>query len=134
MKKWFLNLILLIFFAAPVMSQQGNKQIESVKIAYLTSKLSLTPEEAQRFWPVYQNYQRDLQQVFQQRQRDRQEAKKSGGQVDELKYEATILDVRKRYRKQFAEVLPQQKVALVFQAEREFREQLIQHLRERRGN
>ncbi len=134
MKKWFLNLILLIFFAAPVMAQQGNKQIESVKIAYLTSKLSLTPEEAQRFWPVYQNYQRDLQQVFQQRQRDRQEAKKSGGQVDELKYEATILDVRKRYRKQFAEVLPQQKVALVFQAEREFREQLIQHLRERRGN
>jgi len=35
---------------------KGNDDINTVKIAYLTNQLNLTPEEAQKFWPIYNRY------------------------------------------------------------------------------
>jgi len=128
MKKLFFNILALICFTVPSFAQEGGKQIEAVKVEYFTRKLQLSPAEAERFWPVYHNYQRELQQQHKERQAQR----KAGGPVDELKFETRILEIRKRYRKEFSEVLPAEKVNLLFQAEREFREQLIKELRSRR--
>lgn len=37
-------------------TQEKADHIKAQKIAFFTEKLSLTPEEAQRFWPVYNLY------------------------------------------------------------------------------
>jgi len=135
MKKWIFNLLVLIGLSTTALAQSGDKhgkQIEAVKVEYLTRRLNLSPEEAQRFWPVFNNYQRELSQVFQQRKRDRQAQRSGGAPVDEIKYDAQILEIRKRYKKEFSNVLPEQKVSLLYQAERDFREQLIKQLGERR--
>ncbi len=39
-------------------SHERKEQIESHKIAYLTTKLSLTPNEAEKFWPLYNEFSR----------------------------------------------------------------------------
>ena len=52
----------------------------------------------------------------------------------ELDIETRLLDTRKKYKQEFSKVIASEKVSLFFQAEREFREQMIRELRERRKN
>lgn len=65
---------LLLFILAPAMgaAQAENKPADAVdmqvlqkamqgdKRAYVASMISLTPQEAKKFWPLYDAYQRDL--------------------------------------------------------------------------
>ena len=37
------------------------KAIQTDKKAYVASVLNLTPAEAKKFWPIYDQYQRDLE-------------------------------------------------------------------------
>jgi hypothetical protein len=50
----------------------------------------------------------------------------------ELAFESKILDLKKRYKKLYSKVIPSQKILLLYQAEREFREHLIKQLNHRR--
>ncbi|HJU45533.1 MAG TPA: hypothetical protein VJ647_02065, partial [Chitinophagaceae bacterium] len=68
-------------------SGQGEK-LEAVKIGYITQKLNLTPEEAQRFFPVYNQYVAEIKEV----NRDQKQNK-----LSELEREDKILSVRKKY-------------------------------------
>ena len=38
-------------------------RLEAMKIAWLTKKLELSPEEAQKFWPIYNQYTKEIQQT-----------------------------------------------------------------------
>ena len=42
-----------------IQAQNGNR-LEALKIAYITNKLNLSPEEAQKFWPIYNQYSLEL--------------------------------------------------------------------------
>lgn len=59
MKKYILLLLLAIFAFGQGTAQKKSKRdyIKSLKIAFLTENLDLTTEEAQKFWPVYNNYE-----------------------------------------------------------------------------
>jgi len=136
MKTYIFKLLIVITLLLPAVisfaQPPGGTQIEAVKVEYLTRRLDLSPDDAQRFWPVYRNYQREIQKIIQERRKARQEQKKSGEQVDELEYEEDLLEVKKKYRKEFSDVLPAQKVNLLFQAEKDFREELLKQLKDRR--
>jgi hypothetical protein len=41
----------------------NREDIESMKIAYLTKKLDLTPDEAKKFWPVFNQFSEELKNV-----------------------------------------------------------------------
>ncbi|MEJ6979872.1 hypothetical protein WG906_05390 [Pedobacter sp. P351] len=133
MKTWIYSILLGTALWLPASAQQ-NQNIESVRAAFITQKLDLTTEEAQRFWPVYNSYQQELQKLISIKNNQRKSFKQSGTvPVDELKIDSEILELRKRYREEFAKVLPRQKAALIYPAEREFRQQLIEHLQKRKG-
>ena len=40
------------------------KKIESYKIQYLTETLDLSPEKAQKFWPIYNEYQKQTREIL----------------------------------------------------------------------
>lgn len=42
-----------VFYAQGGRMREKKEQIQSLKIAFISNKLSLTPEEAEKFWPVY---------------------------------------------------------------------------------
>jgi len=135
MKIWIYSILLSIAFSLPLSAQPGTNNIESVKIAFITQKLDLTIEESKRFWPVYNNYQQELQQLVTAKNEQRKNIKGSSDNnlpVDELKIDSEILELRKRYSQEFNKVLPKQKAALVFSTEREFRQELIEHLQKRK--
>ncbi|MCK5170615.1 MAG: hypothetical protein KAQ75_12115, partial [Bacteroidales bacterium] len=58
--KFFILLISVITFAFSLNAQESKsdkqQEIKSQKIAFFTDKIGLTPEEAQIFWPIYNDY------------------------------------------------------------------------------
>lgn len=118
----------------PANAQPRRNNIEAVKAAFITQKLELTPEESQKFWPVYNNYQQELKKLILIKNSQRRALKENAEAepVDELEIDSEILELRKRYRGEFAKVLPRQKAALVYPTEREFRQQLIEQLQKRK--
>ena len=125
MKKILLPTLFLLNINYFCYSQVENRKnnIEAIQIAYLTRDLSLTAEEAQKFWPVYNEYRDELLAV-------RKEARN-----DEVLFEEKVLNIRKKYKTDFKKVLgTDQRVNQVFVAEKSFRELLRKELIKRRGN
>lgn len=99
------------------------EKIQALEIAFISRKLNLTTEEAQRFWPIYNEYKRDVRQVM--------IAQKNNSNRDIVDDEQKIIDVRKKYRDRFVGVIGQPRMNKFFQAEREFRGVLLNQLKNR---
>ncbi|NEU07765.1 hypothetical protein GZH53_05530 [Flavihumibacter sp. R14] len=131
------SFLICMVIALPLSAQdksQRYEQIESLKVAYITQKLDLSTSEAEKFWPVYNNYQQELRVIYKQRReaRAKQKADPNNKLDNELDFESRILNIRKKYKDEFSKVLPPDKVLSYFNAEREFREQMIKELKDRR--
>ena len=92
-----------------------------MKIAYITNKVNLTTEEAQRFWPIYNKYAAEIREVYVQNR---------GG--DEVALEEKIVEVRKKYKSQFQTVLSDERVNQFFKADKEFNAMAQREAMERR--
>ncbi len=127
MKKIFAFTILLISITCIAFAQEQlpdpkqEEKIQSLEIAFISRKLNLTPEEAQRFWPIYNEYKKDVRQVS-------MNEKKNPNEIDR---EQKILDVRKKYSDRFVGVIGQPRMNKFFQSEREFRGVLLNQLKNR---
>ena len=67
MKKNILLIIAIAFlgsFSSEAQSRKGgSEKIRSFKIAFLTEKLNLSENEAQKFWPIYNKYDKKMMQL-----------------------------------------------------------------------
>ena len=87
MKK--LLVILLIFvqgvgFAQERLSEEKRKEIESQKIAFFTKELDLSPEEAVKFWPLYNEMGKKVREAegeMRKKARDMRDAKNVSEEV-----------------------------------------------------
>ncbi len=119
------KLYLFILFAAitgnaiaqeEVPSEKKQQDIEALKIAFISKELDLTPDEAQKFWPVYNQYSKELKTTIK-------------GETDVLDRDEKVLNLRKRYKDQFTQVLGQQRMNRIFNAEGRFHQLLIKSMR-----
>ena len=122
--------ILFLICTLSLFSQQNNlseesdgSRIEALKIAYITKKLNLSPDEAQRFWPIYNNYANEMREV-------RREQRKNN--ASELETEEKFLLIRKKYNSEFARALKADKVNAFFRSEKDFGNFVQKELSERR--
>lgn len=99
---------------------QDGEKIQALKIAFITQKLQLTPDEAQKFWPVYNQYDNEIHNI---------ELDKSDPNV--IDKEEKLLNVRKKYLTSFEKILGPDKTNRLFNAERDFRGILIRRLQNR---
>lgn len=117
-------------------------KIEALKIGFLTDRLSLTPEEARQFWPVYNKYQDELEALRKSR-RDNilndntsletmSDADLEKMVDNELAFHQSELDILKKYHPQFKKILPIRKVAMLYRAEEDFKRHLLELIREKR--
>jgi len=111
-----------------------SEQIESIKVAFITSKLDLTSEEAQKFWPVYNNYTKEFLVLLKKKREARYNNNSDPNETinADLVYESKMLDLKKKYRKLYAKAIPPQKILALYRAESEFREHLYKQLNNRR--
>jgi hypothetical protein len=116
-------------------SPEQKEKIEALKVSFLTEKMNLTPEEAQKFWPVYNKYKEERKALKQDMRGLKGEKPDFNTMSDqdlnnmmEQKFvkEQKELDLQKKYHAEFKKVLPLKKVALLYQSENEFKKHLLQ--------
>lgn len=117
------------------------EKLEALKVAYLTKELSLTPDEAQTFWPLYNELEGKMRQVRKLQRENRMTAKQNHATMTdaelskmidrELDFEQQELDLKKQYNERFKKIIPIKKVARLHAAENGFRKELLQGAKDR---
>jgi hypothetical protein len=141
-----LSLLLVLAFTFVEAQNQGRPsfpvgfdKIRTEKISFFTEKLSLTPAEAQVFWPVYNEFERKRFEIQGQKHyfeslpvekyrmlSDTEIEKLTANYIESFEKEATLL---KEYNKQFLKILPKKKVLMLYRTENDFRGYLIREFR-----
>lgn len=116
-------------------------KIKALKIAYLTSKLNLTTDEAQAFWPIYNAYQdakfevHKAQMTLSRKLKDQLDAL-TDTELNKLLDEYIALEQKEaslkvEYLQKFRKILPVRKVALLQKAEHDFKAEVLRQLKKR---
>lgn len=138
----FLSSTLILFFLAnnPLLAQRTiEERIEARRIAYISTRLNLTPEESQLFWPIYNEYRQKREGINEKYRNSEDVLSLSDSEVEaailqSLDKEQALLDLKKQYFLEMKKVIPVRKVAMLQHAERAFKEELLRELQERRSD
>ena len=143
MKKGVIFLLILLMFPLINGSAQNQnlEKLNAYKIGFFTKKLNLTTLEAEKFWPVYNEYQKQKNSIQQERfslirDFNKNESTLSDLQLTEIgdKLVASIAQessLAVAFHKKLKEVLPPAKVIRFYQAENQYRAQLLNELQKR---
>lgn len=138
--KYLITILLVINFLF-AFSQEEDKfdKFNSMKIAFITEKLNLSSEEAQKFWPVYNEYDKARKELTKEQHTLIKQCKNQDIEYSEKEYEKMSDDYVKmqydeaklltEYHQKFKKVLPAKKVMKLYQAENQFRNHLLKQLR-----
>lgn len=104
-------------------AQEGmSKKVDSLQVEYFNKELVLTPDESQKFWPVYNNYKNEIKTV------------RKENESDPIALEEKILNIRKKYKEDFKKILnDDDRVNKVYVLEKSFREMLRNELLDRQS-
>jgi hypothetical protein len=140
------TLIKILFFLTIVVNRpfgglyaQGGKlaekveKVQAAKVAYITSKLNLSTEQSQNFWPVFNEYESARRKIRFQVKGLQREGKH--GQLNEEQMKASVrkrfalrqeeLDLEKQYAEKFMKILSAAQVAELYESEKEFTRLLL---------
>ncbi len=114
------------------------EKVEAMRIAFITQKLDLTPEEAQKFWPVYNEFQKKREELNKKRREEYKNMKENIDSLSDKQVEAIVdgemafrqknLDLDKEYHSKFKSTLPIKKVAKLYRAEEQFTHRLLEEI------
>lgn len=147
MKKLLLTLTLTAFVISMAWAQQGrpekfdHEQFKANKIAFITQALNLKPAEAEKFWPIYNQFENERNKLFEQRREMEKMIMERSDNLSEKEYTelsrkfAALFkeegDLTQRYNDQFLKILPAKKVVELYKAEYNFRKELLRQYRNR---
>lgn len=140
MKKWITTLVALGIFALflPQLSHAQDR-IRALKVAFITDKLKLTPEESEKFWPVYNQYEAEQKRI-RQKYRPEQDLNTLSDQeveravLDRFDMEEELIKLKRDYFQRMKAFMAVRKIALLQRSEQEFNKELLRRIQEARGN
>jgi hypothetical protein len=127
--------VLLLFFSIQSKAQTGYQNITDQRIVYLSSKLSLTAEESQNFWPLFREYHMKRETASVKRKSlnipsrglSREESLRIINDYIEVKVQQALL--LEEYHKKYLEILPPQKVLELYKYDEEFNQHLLKQIK-----
>jgi hypothetical protein len=143
MKRNIFILIIVLLPVTAITAQNPNREkLDAYKIGFFTKKLNLTSDEAQKFWPAYNEYQKQRIAL----QQDRRELIRNFNQNESSLSEKELTEMGDRLINTFSEessiaqtfhnklkkVLPPDKVIRYYQAENQWKTQLLNELQDNR--
>ena len=119
---------------------QAKEKIESARIGFITERLGLSPDQAERFWPLYHEYRLRNQEATKKYRQLRQgidpkvatDAESRRMVELDLEMKQNRLDLEKEYSKKMMSVITTQQVASLRKAEQDFRGILLRRLQQAR--
>ncbi len=126
--------------------RKDNDRIRAFKTAFITNALDLSSKEAQGFWPIYNEYNKTIHKVKNQKTRQlRQQARAKGG-IDNLSeneakillkeymnIDIKVLEAKKILSTKLDGVIPPKKILKLFRAEQDFNKELLKRFRQRKN-
>lgn len=145
MKTIIVNLFLLIL-SCNVLLAQPNKaerearreKLEAAKIALITERLNLKPEQAEKFWPVYNQHLDTRMELQKRRKKLRQHEFSFTASDEELKaaidemfqIKEEELESEKKTRDELLKILSVRQLAELYRTEQEFIRRMFDIIRE----
>jgi len=142
--------LLVIFISASAIAQDGplirkkREQIKSLKVAFITDELNLTPDEATKFWPLFNAYEEKQQEIKKQRLKgylermddnslDRLSDKDAANMLAQIESsEDELYQARKKFVASLKGVISPLKILKLRKAEENFNRKLLQQYRDRK--
>lgn len=135
MKSYISTIAIVLFFISfSKNSFSQNEKVESLRVAFITEQLQLTPEESQKFWPVYNQYRGELKSLRQAYRLDVASEDDSQLADKKFEFEQKKLDLMKKYRPQIEQVVGARKFGLLISAEDKFKQELLKRIQDSKGS
>lgn len=136
-------LALFVMGSANLQGQQDDNQekIKSLKVAFFTEQLSLSPKEATVFWPLYNTYEKEKEAIMGQKRREvydkiggtqsysEAEARAILSRFQELDAQEEVLE--RKFQNELSASFSATRTLKLFRAEYEFRKRLLREFRKR---
>ena len=139
------TVLLVGFFLSTSMvfaqSGEGRQKLEAAKIGLITERLGLTPDQAEKFWPIYKEYsakRREIQADFMEIRKNYDKSTateestrkmlKRGREIKQQK-----LNLEQEYSERMLGVIDSRQLVSLQEAEGDFRNMLLRKLEQRQN-
>ncbi len=146
LKKLFPILLLLIsfsFYGQGEKMREKKEQIKALKVAFLTTELKLTSNEAEKFWPVYNTFDDKQFELRHQKMRsfrsrmndetlDKMSEKEAIAFLNQMEStEEELFTLRKNFIATLKGIIPATKIIKLRKSEEDFNRKLLQQYRDK---
>ncbi len=143
--KSFIQIIIITTISISLFGQHGDRhykseRIESMRIAFITEELDLSVSEAQLFWPVFNQYEKEKQSLRSSKYGIiKSEQIYQDGEASDQLSQLILLEEReyllkREYITQLQEILNPSKVLKLMSLDKRFKEDLLKNLRSRNNS
>lgn len=147
MKKSIMMLTLMVVMITQGMAQKEKRggemdkeermeRYESMKVAHITNAIQLTPEEAQKFWPVYNKWndkKRTLRESFKPTPHDEEmDEKEAQAYLDNaLSHKKEMAELDEKMYKDLKGILSAEKLVKLMNSEQNFHRTVVKRFKEK---
>ncbi len=96
------------------------EKIKALYVAFITEKLELTPDDAQKFWPAHTQFENEVRGV--------------NKDLPELEKQQAVLNIKKKYQENFNRILGPKRCERFFRMDGEFKRKLLDRIRKQNVN
>jgi len=147
-KTFLLTLIFALFISFQVLSQEkgSSNKIKTLKVSFITEKLALTSQEASKFWPIYNKFEKERYQLYHLEIAEMKKKIDDLGGIDMLSekqaevFTKDMLALEKldyetnvRYQNALKKVISYKKIVKLQMVERDFNRQLFRRYKNRKA-
>ncbi|WP_040278084.1 hypothetical protein [Psychroserpens damuponensis] len=141
MKKTILTLIVCIITLTAFSQNKGKRErFKALKIAYITERLELNETEAQKFWPIYNAYEKEKDMLRHTEKEKRRNIKLESLTETEAKtalkdfiaFEKEQHNLKADLFESLLTAIPAKKIILLKIAEEQFKRQMLEEFQKRK--
>jgi hypothetical protein len=124
----------------PPGGEKRKEKVEALKRSYYSEKLALTPAEAEKFWPIYNEFSKKEDALRKEGKGDRKKdeqpnfsEKEALTEIDRIAVQKkSHIDLETQFLKDCMPILGASRTMQLTQIDRDFQRELLEHMRERK--
>lgn len=141
MKTFYSTILVMLFLVISIKAQDKNEsreKIKALKVAYLTEQLALTSSEAEKFWPIYNAFDKEQHELRYKQRYEIMKSIKEKGEIEgmdekeaeklitlKLATDKQLYESQKEFIQKIKGVISYKKIIKLQMAEMEFGRKLI---------
>ena len=137
----YILILLACLFYLPLSAQQkkcNETEFQTKKQAYMTKQAGLTPDESEKFFPLYfefQNKKREINKQIWKKAKQNKELETTEAEYEEIvdnffDNQEEILQLEKEYIQKYRQILSDKKIYMIYWAEFKFSRNMMKILQE----